>query len=77
VTLGTGEAVTAEEALSFYTLPAALHCFMEDRVGSIEVGKYADLAVWNFNPLGVEPERLLEWECQMTFIGGRRVFTRE
>jgi len=77
VTLGTGEAVTAEEALSFYTMPAALHCFMEDRVGSIEVGKYADLAVWNFNPLDVEPERLLEWECQMTFVGGRRVFTRE
>ena len=77
VTLGTGEAVTAEEALSFYTMPAALHCFMEDRVGSIEVGKYADLAVWNFNPLDVEPERLLDWECQMTFVGGRRVFTRE
>lgn len=77
VTLGTGEAVTAEEALSFYTMPAALHCFMENRVGSIEVGKYADLAVWNFNPLDVEPERLLEWECQMTFVGGRRVFTRE
>jgi len=77
VTLGTGEAVTAEEALGFYTMPAALHCFMEDRVGSIEVGKYADLAVWNFNPLDVEPDRLLDWECQMTFVGGRRVFSRE
>ncbi len=77
VTLGTGEAVNAEDALSFYTLSAAMHCFMEDKVGSIEVGKYADLAVWNFNPLGVEPERLLGWECQMTFVGGRRVFSRE
>ncbi len=75
--LGTVEAVTVEEALSFYTDKAALHVFMEDRVGSIEVGKYADLAVWNFNPLDVEPEKLLEWECQMTFVGGRRVFTRE
>jgi predicted amidohydrolase YtcJ len=77
VSMGAGEAVTAEEALRFYTVPAALHCFMEDRVGSIEVGKYADLAVWNFNPLDAEPERLLEWECQMTFVGGRRVFNRE
>jgi predicted amidohydrolase YtcJ len=75
--LGIVEAVTAEEALSFYTDKAALHAFMEDRVGSIEVGKYADLAVWNFNPLEVEPERLLDWECQMTFVGGRRVFSRE
>jgi len=77
VTLGTGEAVTAEEALSFYTMPAALHCFMEDMVGSIEAGKYADLAVWKFNPLEVEPERLLDLECQMTFVGGRRVYVRE
>jgi len=76
VALGTGEAVTAEEALSFYTMPAALHCFMEDRVGSIEVGKYADLAVWNFNPLDVEPERLLDWECQITIVNGKKVFDR-
>jgi len=76
VTLGTGEAVTAEEALSFYTLPAALHCFMEDKIGSIEVGKYADLAVWNFNPLEVEPERLLELECQITIVNGKKVFDR-
>ncbi len=75
--LGVVEAVTVEEALSFYTVPAALHTFMEDEVGSIEVGKYADLAVWNFNPLDAELERLLDWECQMTFVGGKRVFNRE
>ena len=75
--LGNAEAVTVEEALSFYTDKAAVHAFMEDRVGSIELGKYADLAVWNFNPLDVEPEKLLDWECQMTFVGGRKVFSRE
>lgn len=75
--MGADESVTVEKALSFYTDRAALHTFMEDQVGSIEAGKYADLAVWNFNPLDVEPEKLLEWECQMTFVGGRRVFTRE
>ncbi|MBN2334473.1 amidohydrolase [Candidatus Bathyarchaeota archaeon] len=75
--LGTDEAVSPYEALSLYATQAARHCFMEDKLGSIEVGKYADLAVWNFNPLDVEPERLLGWECLMTFVGGRRVFTRE
>ncbi|MBE0633039.1 amidohydrolase [Candidatus Bathyarchaeota archaeon] len=73
-TLGTEEAVDAETALGFYTIPAAMHCFMEDRIGSIEVGKYADLAVWNFNPLDVEPEKLKEWKCQITYVEGRRVF---
>jgi len=73
-TLGTEEAVDAETALGFYTMPAAKHTFMEDKIGSIEVGKYADLAVWNFNPLTVEPEKLKDWRCEMTYIEGRRVY---
>ena len=72
--LGTKESVDAETALSFYTMPAARHCFMEDVIGSIEVGKYADLAVWNFSPLDVEAEKLKDWECQMTFVNGKKVY---
>jgi predicted amidohydrolase YtcJ len=72
--LGTKESVDAETALGFYTMPAAKHCFMEDIIGSIEVGKYADLAVWNFNPLDVETERLKDWECRATFVNGKKVY---
>ena len=74
VVLGTGEAVDAYTALGFYTSSAAVHCFMEDKVGSVEVGKYADLAVWNFNPLEAEAEELKDWRCVMTYVGGVRVF---
>jgi predicted amidohydrolase YtcJ len=73
-TLGTKESVSTETALSFYTDSASKHCFMEDKIGSIEVGKYADLSVWNFNPLEVEPEKLIDWKCQMTFVNGKKVF---
>jgi predicted amidohydrolase YtcJ len=72
--LGTGEAVDTYTALGFYTVPAAVHCFMEDKVGSVEVGKYADLAVWNFNPLEAEAEELKDWRCLMTFVGGVKVY---
>jgi hypothetical protein len=75
--LGTGEAVDTETALGFYTLPAARHCYMEDKIGTIEPGKYADLAVWNFNPLEVEPEALKDWRCEMTYVEGRRVYPIE
>jgi hypothetical protein len=75
--LGTEETVTPHTALSFYTIPAAKHCFMEDKIGSIEVGKYADLAVWNFNPLEVEAEHLKDWTCEMTYVEGRRVYPKE
>jgi predicted amidohydrolase YtcJ len=38
------------------------------------VGKYGDLAVWNFNPLDVETEKLKDWECLMTFVDGKKVY---
>ncbi len=47
---------------------------MEDVIGCIEVGKYGDLAVWNFNPLDVETEKLKKWKCQMTFVNGKKVY---
>ena len=72
--LGTKESVDAETALGFYTMPAAKHSFMDDVIGSLEVGKYGDLAVWNFNPLDVNPEKLKDWECQMTFVEGKKVY---
>ena len=72
--LGTGEAVDSYTALGFYTVPAAVNCFMEDKVGSVEVGKYADLAVWNMNPLEAEAEELKNWRCLMTFVGGVKVY---
>ena len=75
--LGTEEAVDTETALGFYTLPAARHCYMEDKIGTIEPGKYADLAVWNFNPLEVESEALKDWRCEMTYVEGRRVYPIE
>ncbi len=71
--MGEKEAVSIYDAMKMYTIDAAKHCFMEDKLGSIEVGKLADLAVWNFNPLEVEPERLLEWRCQMTFLQGQKI----
>ena len=75
--LGTSEAVDPWTALSFYTLRAAEHCFMEDRVGSLEVGKYGDLAVWDRNPLTCDVEKLVDLTCLKTYVEGRLVFSRE
>ena len=75
--LGTKEAVSAYDALKMYTCDAVLHCFMEDKLGTVEVGKIADLAVWNFNPVDVEAEKLKDWRCQMTFLQGEKVYDSE
>jgi imidazolonepropionase-like amidohydrolase len=63
--------VSEEEALKFVTLNPAKQLHVEDRVGSIEPGKDADLAVWSGSPLSTQSV------CEQTWIDGRRYFDRD
>ena len=58
------------EALAFVTINPAIQLGIDDRVGSLEVGKDADFVIWNGNPLSVY-SRVVS-----TFIEGRKVFDR-
>jgi len=63
--------VPPAEALKFVTINAATQLGIESRVGSIEVGKDADLAVWSGDPLsGLS-------RCEETWIDGREYFSLE
>jgi hypothetical protein len=46
-------AISEEEAWKFVTLNPAKLLHIDDKVGSIKVGKDADLVLWNNNPLSV------------------------
>jgi len=69
-TLGVDEAVTPLQALRTYTTLASKHAFMEEKIGSLEPGKFADITVWNENPLKVEYESLKDLKVEMTFVEG-------
>ena len=43
--------VTEDEALAMVTINPAKQLRIDNRVGSIEVGKDADLVIWNHHPL--------------------------
>jgi predicted amidohydrolase YtcJ len=73
---GTAESVSVETALRSYTAWAARQIFLEDRVGTIEVGKDADLAVWDKNPYEVSTAALKELRCELTLVRGRIVYRR-
>ena len=71
---GTAESVDIRTALRSYTIWAARMMFLEDRIGSIEVGKDADLAVWDRNPYQVPTAAIKDMRCELTLVRGRVVY---
>jgi predicted amidohydrolase YtcJ len=71
---GTAESVDIRTALRSYTIWAAHQMFLEDRVGSIEAGKIADIAVWNRNWYSVPADDLKDLACELTLLAGRIVY---
>jgi predicted amidohydrolase YtcJ len=74
---GMEEAIDIKTALRSYTLWAAHTMFMENRIGSIEVGKDADLAVWDRNPYTMPSASLKDLVCEMTFVRGKAVYRKD
>jgi len=68
---GRRESVTVRDALRTYTALAARCLFMEDKVGTIETGKYADLAVWSDDLYSVPTRRIRDLSIEMTIVGGK------
>ena len=70
------EAITMKEALRAYTHAAAYAAFEEKEKGSIEEGKFADLAVWeqNLYTIPPEPEKIKDLKVVMTILDGKIVY---
>jgi predicted amidohydrolase YtcJ len=63
--------MTIEEAIKGFTIWAAYGAFQEEVLGSIEVGKLADLTVLDKDILTVEPKEILETQAVYTIVGGK------
>jgi hypothetical protein len=71
---GRAESVDVHTALRAVTIWAARQMFLEKKIGSIEVGKYADLAVWDRDFYTVPTGEIKDAKCLMTIFDGRVVF---
>jgi hypothetical protein len=67
------DTLPVERALRMMTLESAYALFREQEVGSLEVGKYADLIVLSENPLTVEASRIKDISVLMTMVNGEIV----
>ena len=68
------QSLTRESAVYGMTLWAAIANFQEDEVGSIEVGKWADLVVMDRNLLTVDPDQILDTKILRTFVAGDQIY---
>jgi predicted amidohydrolase YtcJ len=71
---GDAESIDVRSALRSYTLWNARQMFMEEKIGSIEVGKYADIAIWDKNLYTIGTDEIRDVQCQMTLLGGDIVY---
>ncbi len=74
--MGSGQAVTIDEALRMFTLHGAIGSFEEKIKGSITPGKLADVIVIDRDPRSVDPGDLHTIQNDMTMVDGRIVFER-
>lgn len=68
------ERLTIHEAIEGYTTSAAYQVHMEDKIGTIAVGKYADLAIFEENPFEVDPYAIHKIPVVMTVFNGKIVY---
>ena len=64
------ERIPVEAALRGVAIDAAWQCRMDDITGSLEKGKYADLAILEDDPTAVDPMKIEAIKVSKTWLAG-------
>ncbi|MGV0954218.1 MAG: amidohydrolase [Fluviibacter sp.] len=72
--LGQQQRVAVDRAIKAVTLDAAYAMFMDDKVGSLEPGKWADLIILDQNPRTTDLKKIPQIQVQETWVNGKRVY---
>ena len=71
---GPEETPSRADALRFYTMGSAWETFDEDKRGSLEIGKFADLAVLNQDYMAEPVDQIGKNFSLLTVLGGKIVY---
>jgi predicted amidohydrolase YtcJ len=70
------ERLSFEQALAAYTRGSAYAGFAEDRIGSLEPGKWADFVLVDRDPSKADQQSLARTQVLQTWIAGKKVWER-
>ncbi len=48
--------------------------FLEDKIGTLEAGKRADIAVWDRSPYAAPTDQIKNMKCLITLLDGEVVY---
>ncbi len=68
--------ISVEEAIKAYTINNAFAAFEDDIRGSLEVGKLADITIFDKNLIEIPEEEILQAEVIYTIVDGKIVFEK-
>lgn len=68
------ERISVADAVRAYTLGSAHAAFLDDKVGTLEVGKEADLVVLSQDPFTVAHNTIAATRAVLTMVGGKVVY---
>ncbi|MGJ7548616.1 amidohydrolase [Pseudomonas alloputida] len=74
--LNADEAIDRQVMFQAYTLNAARAMRLEQQVGSLKVGKQADMIVLDRDVLSVDPESLRDTQVLQTWFAGQQIYAR-
>lgn len=75
--LDASQRVPVEDMICAGTINGAYQNFLEDRIGSIEVGKDADFVLMDRDITQIDPHTIHEATCLMTVIDGKVMYKKE
>ncbi len=66
--------ISVEDAVKGYTIENAYASFMENKLGTIEPGKYADFTIIDRDIFKIDPELIKDTKVIMTVVNGKTVY---
>lgn len=76
VSIGSDQKIGVYEALEGITRYAAYQNFEEDKKGSLEAGKIADMVILDKNPLEIEPMKIKDVQVVETIKDGKTIYKK-
>ena len=68
------QALSREQALAIFTKWPAYAIFKEDKLGTLEIGKLADITIFDQDIMTIPNEDILATKVVMTVVGGKIVY---